>query len=658
MKSSLIISAIYIFLIVTFSATASAQIPCVSGFVTDPNGNPVADADLDFDDAVTGQRIYTPGDNTDLDGFYNVCVLPGIYNISYAPYPNSNLLGHQIFNVDLSDGSSVEINVVLDFGKIISGVVKDPSSNPIGGVDLDADRLSTGERIYTPDDNSDSLTGEFWIVVPPDFYRLRFEPPRGSRWKGLQIDTLDARSNTMFDVILEEGYLLTGTVTDTTGQGIDSIGIDLRDQITGQKIYVAGGETDSSGFYTVAVDTGLFEFRFEPPRGSRYVGVAIDSFAVLGDTTHYQTLRSGYMFTAFVTDSLDIPVPGADIDFILERTDEKIFTPYDETDSLGTASFAVLPDTYSIRVQPPPGTLLDRAFLDSVVISSDTSFHIQLGEIDRVNLQGIVKDITGNGLSEIEINLIDQITGNMLLSSDNQTDSLGFYDLDVPLGTYDLAFIPPRGEKIVALKIEEVTFTADTVWEDVVLDSGYIFSATVYDDIDGAPAEDVRFDFILSSTGVELFTPNNVTDYSGTARVAIPPESYSVEMILPQGSNYIPHDQIDLELQSDTSFVFILRTRSGPFPERLLLRQNAPNPFNDYTVIRYFLFEESAVKISIFNSLGQKIKSFDPGDVKIGENLIIWDGTDDGGKGVSSGVYFYRIESSFGDKNRKMLLIK
>ncbi|UCC80172.1 MAG: T9SS type A sorting domain-containing protein [Candidatus Zixiibacteriota bacterium] len=639
-------------------AGAYGQIPCVSGFVTDPNGNPVADADLDFDDAITGQRIYTPGDNTDPNGFYTVCVLPGIYHISYAPYPNSNLLGHQIFDVDLSDGSPIEINVVLNFGEIISGTVKDRFDNPIGGVDLDADRLSTGQRIYTPDDNSDSLTGEFWIVVPPDFYRLRFEPPRGSRWKGLQLDTLDVHADTAFDVILEEGSLLYGTVTDTTGQGIDSISIDLRDQITGRKIYVANGKTDSTGFYTVAVDTGLFVLRFEPPRGSRYVGVAIDSFAIAGDTPYDQTLQSGFIFTAVVTDSLENPVPGADIDFILERTDEKIFTPYDETDSLGMASFAVLPDTYAVRAQPPPGTLLDRAFLDNVVISSDTTLYIRLGEIDRVNLQGMVKDRAGNGLPDIEVNIIEQITGNMLLSSDNHTDTLGFYDLDVPLGTYDFAFIPPRGNRMVALKIDDVTFEADTVWEDVVLDSGYIFSAVVYDDINGTPVEDVRFDFTISGTGAELFTPHNLTDYFGTTQVSLLSETYSIEMIMPDGSNFIPYDQTDLEIDSDTSLVFILRTRPGPFPDRFLLRQNFPNPFNNSTAIHYFLFEESRIEISIYNSLGQKIRSFEPGNVNIGEHSTVWDGTDNRENRVSSGVYFYKISSSFGEKTRKMLLIK
>jgi len=316
----------------------------------------------------------------------------------------------------------------------------------------------------------------------------------------------------------------------------------------------------------------------------------------------------------------------------------------------------VLPDTYTIRIQPPPGTLFDRAFLNNIVISSDTTISFQLGEIDRVNLQGAVKDIAGNGLPDIEINLIEQITGNMLLPSDNHTDTLGFYDIDVPLATYNLVFIPPEGKKIVAVKIDEVTFDADTVWEDVVLDSGYVFSAAVYDEVDGAPVENVSFDFALSGTGDEVFAPHNITDSYGIAQISLLPESYSVEITT--GSEFIPHDRTELDLSSDTSFIFILRTQSGPFPERFLLRQNFPNPFNNFTVIGYFLFEESRVELSIFNSLGQKVKSFGEENVNIGEHSIVWDGTDGHRNRVSSGVYFYTIESSFGEKNKKMLLIK
>jgi len=641
-----------------FSETRAQLPPFIYGFVTDPNGNPVADADLDFDDAITGQRLITPGDNTDSSGYYALFVIPGIYNISFAPYLNSNLVGKQFFNVDLPAGTQLELNVTLNFGKIISGTVKDEQGNFVGGVDLDADNLTTGRRIYTPNDNSDSLTGAFWIVVPPDFYRLRFEPPRGSRWKGVQIDTIDVRQDTTFDVILEEGYLLTGFVTNGSGQGIDSISIDLRDQITGEKIYLGQSKTDSTGFYTVAAPGGLFQLRYEPPQGSRYVGAAIDSFSILGDIERNQVLYSGFILTTMVSDSLNSPIEGADIDLILQSTGEKIFTPFDKTDSLGRSSFAVSPDTYAVRVQPPPGTLFGTVFLDSVVISGDTTLYIQLGEVDRVNLQGLVKDASGNGLPGIAVNIVERISGNMLLSSDNLTDSLGFYDIDVPLGTFDAVFIPPRGERVVGLKLHDVTFAADTVWDDVILDRGYLFTAAVYKDVDGRAVENTMFRFSSADSGEVIFAPNNITDPFGTCQVALLPDSYSVEIIPPDGSDFIPPGQMSLEISSDTSLVIVLRTQAGPLPNLLFLRQNAPNPFNSSTAISYVLFEESRVEITIYNSLGQKVRSYDRGYEGVGEHSVIWDGTDRYGNRVSSGVYFYRLESSFGDKKKKMLLVK
>ncbi len=100
-QSKFKIICLFIILITVYAVNVKAQTPQVSGFVTDPNGNPIAGADLDFDDAVTGVRIFTPGDNTDPTGFYSVSVWPGVYHISYAPPPNTNLQGRQFFNIDL-----------------------------------------------------------------------------------------------------------------------------------------------------------------------------------------------------------------------------------------------------------------------------------------------------------------------------------------------------------------------------------------------------------------------------------------------------------------------------------------------------------------------------------------------------------------------------
>ncbi|MBN2461837.1 MAG: T9SS type A sorting domain-containing protein [Candidatus Cloacimonetes bacterium] len=88
------------------------------------------------------------------------------------------------------------------------------------------------------------------------------------------------------------------------------------------------------------------------------------------------------------------------------------------------------------------------------------------------------------------------------------------------------------------------------------------------------------------------------------------------------------------------------------------LYQNYPNPFNPYTTISYLLAEVSSNTIKIYNIKGQIIKTF-VNDVKsAGEHSVIWDGTDDNNKPVSSGIYFYKLKINDYEKTKKMILLK
>ncbi len=88
------------------------------------------------------------------------------------------------------------------------------------------------------------------------------------------------------------------------------------------------------------------------------------------------------------------------------------------------------------------------------------------------------------------------------------------------------------------------------------------------------------------------------------------------------------------------------------------LWQNYPNPFNSTTVIRYNLAETSYVRLDIFDHLGQHVTSLVDGRQESGEATVNWDGTDDNGKRVSSGVYFYRLQHDGISSSRKMLLLQ
>jgi hypothetical protein len=93
-------------------------------------------------------------------------------------------------------------------------------------------------------------------------------------------------------------------------------------------------------------------------------------------------------------------------------------------------------------------------------------------------------------------------------------------------------------------------------------------------------------------------------------------------------------------------------------PRRSVLGQNYPNPFNPTTVIGYSIDRRSRVDISIYNLLGRKVSTIVDKTLPAGEYTTEWDGRDDNGRPVASGIYFYQIRIGGYVESRKMLLLK
>ena len=93
-------------------------------------------------------------------------------------------------------------------------------------------------------------------------------------------------------------------------------------------------------------------------------------------------------------------------------------------------------------------------------------------------------------------------------------------------------------------------------------------------------------------------------------------------------------------------------------PRDFHVHQNYPNPFNPSTIIRYSLPERAEVEVSVFNVLGQRVATLYDGPQSGGDHLVVWQGTDDAGRPVASGVYFYRIRAGDEIQTRKMMLLK
>jgi hypothetical protein len=93
-------------------------------------------------------------------------------------------------------------------------------------------------------------------------------------------------------------------------------------------------------------------------------------------------------------------------------------------------------------------------------------------------------------------------------------------------------------------------------------------------------------------------------------------------------------------------------------PATYQLANNYPNPFNPSTNIQYALPQSGQISLVLYNLLGQKVRTLVYGFMSAGYHEVIWDGRDDNGQSVQTGIYFYRLQTGTIALVKKMLLIK
>ena len=128
----------------------------------------------------------------------------------------------------------------------------------------------------------------------------------------------------------------------------------------------------------------------------------------------------------------------------------------------------------------------------------------------------------------------------------------------------------------------------------------------------------------------------------------------------PELGNVVP-SQIGHFLEVRDSVVMITDIKPGKKPQlinQFKLYQNYPNPFNPLTTIRFNLPKTEKVSLTIYNLMGQVVKTYSPGELNAGEHEFVWNGQDENNVPVSSGVYIYQLKSGKDRQVKKMVLLK
>ncbi len=156
--------------------------------------------------------------------------------------------------------------------------------------------------------------------------------------------------------------------------------------------------------------------------------------------------------------------------------------------------------------------------------------------------------------------------------------------------------------------------------------------------------------FYYAGIWYDFFSGQTVNISDGSAAITLKPGEFHIYT-----SKQLPTPEDDI-LNS------IPETANG-ISFALELEQNYPNPFNPITTINFQLVEKAAVLISIYDMLGREVATPIYGIYNAGRHKVTWNGTDDNGTRVASGVYIYRIRAMAGqskvfEQQRKMVLLR
>ena len=160
-------------------------------------------------------------------------------------------------------------------------------------------------------------------------------------------------------------------------------------------------------------------------------------------------------------------------------------------------------------------------------------------------------------------------------------------------------------------------------------------------------------------------TLTNATSFSMTNRNILgildsylsPRGSIQWKVDVTDGQDTIQNNEIRT-LIIEGQYVALSLDDASTAPKNFMLHENYPNPFNPTTQIRFDVPRVSNVTLTIYNMLGQKVRTFTMHRVPAGYHALTWNATNDLGVPVSAGLYLYQLQTEGFIQTKKMILLK
>jgi hypothetical protein len=147
----------------------------LSGTVRHTNATAVVGADIDVLDAATGDKYFTPGDNTTAAGTFNVVVpTGGTYDVMICHPPAENLVAVDVNNLVLGADTNLGV-LTMQPGVVMSGTIRNRNGSPHPGADINVYQPGTTIQVPLCQDNANG-TGAYAVIVPIGTFDVVFSP--------------------------------------------------------------------------------------------------------------------------------------------------------------------------------------------------------------------------------------------------------------------------------------------------------------------------------------------------------------------------------------------------------------------------------------------------------------------------------------------------
>lgn len=237
----------------------------LSGRAIDPGGAPIPGINLDVIDQATGDNIDLAFDNTDALGNFSLAVPVGDIEVRFDTTPVAGqVLAPERVLIGASESSALG-DFPFQQGFLVTAIVRDPSGFPVVGADADAIDVLTGEKRYTPGDNTNG-SGFVDFVVAAGTYDFTFCPLNGEQLACGIVRNFTVNANASLGIVtLAQGIHVSGQVTDQIGTPVSNVNLDFKDEVTLLDLPLQGDSTDGAGNYDLLVPAGTYKVTFSPP---------------------------------------------------------------------------------------------------------------------------------------------------------------------------------------------------------------------------------------------------------------------------------------------------------------------------------------------------------------------------------------------------------